>query len=317
MNNYTSVDKIFHNFIFSSKLIQKSLYEIQSMLFKNEQNLEKKNHIFITGMPRSGSTVLLYYLYQSELFASLTYRDMPFVISPKLNFFNKKKIEKKERLHKDGLRFDLDTPEALDNVFFNLFNDKEINLELENYILSVLTKYKKKRYLSKNNNIFQKLDLILNILNEAIIIVPFRKPSNQSSSLLKQNLNFIKLHEKDKFSLKYMNDLGHFEFGKNHIPWFKPKNFNDTININYWLEQWLMYYSFIYEKYKSNNQFLFICHEKFCEQSEYRERLLNKVDINKSISFDFKNTDYSDDKNLDKELLNSCNRLYHKLCELF
>ena len=86
--------------------------------------------------------------------------------------------------------------------------------------------------------------MILNILNEAIILVPFRKPSNQSSSLLKQNLNFIKLHEKDKFSLKYMNDLGHFEFGKNHIPWFKPKNFNDTININYWLEQWLMYYSF-------------------------------------------------------------------------
>ena len=50
MNNYTSVDKIFHNFIFSSKLIQKSLYEIQSMLFKNEQKLEERNHIFITGM---------------------------------------------------------------------------------------------------------------------------------------------------------------------------------------------------------------------------------------------------------------------------
>ena len=65
------------------------------MLFKNEQNLEK-NHIFITGMPRSGSTVLLYYLYQSELFASLTYRDMPFVISPKLNFFNKKKLKRKK-----------------------------------------------------------------------------------------------------------------------------------------------------------------------------------------------------------------------------
>ena len=129
------------------------------MLFKNEQKLEERNHIFITGMPRSGSTVLLYYLYQSELFASLTYRDMPFVISPKLNFFNKKKIEKKERLHKDGLRFDLDTPEALDNVFFNLFNDKEINLELENYILSVLTKYKikisKQNLIKKENSKFR------------------------------------------------------------------------------------------------------------------------------------------------------------------
>ena len=51
---------------------------------------------------------------------------------------------KRKKDYKDGLRFDLDTPEALDNVFFNLFNDKEINLELENYILSILTKYKKK-----------------------------------------------------------------------------------------------------------------------------------------------------------------------------
>ena len=64
------------------------------------------------------------------------------------------------------------------------------------------------------------------------------------------------------------------------------------------------------------NFYLYVM-KSLCEQSEYRERLLNKVDINKSISFDFKNTDYSDDKNLDKELLNSCNRLYHKLCELF
>ena len=119
--------------------------------------------------------------------------------------------------------------------------------------------------------------MIINILNEVIILVPFRKPSNQSSSLLKQNLNFIKLHEKDKFSLKYMNDLGHFEFGKNHIPWFKPKNFNDTININYWLEQWLMYYSFIYEKYKSNNQFLFICHEKFVNNLNIEKGYLIKL----------------------------------------
>ena len=90
MNNYTILDRFFHNFIFSSKFIQKSLYEFQKFLFKNAENFNENNHIFISGLPRSGSTVFLYYLYQSNLFASLTYRDMPFVISPRLNLFNKK-----------------------------------------------------------------------------------------------------------------------------------------------------------------------------------------------------------------------------------
>ena len=240
MNNYTIVDKIFHNFIFSNKFIQKSLYEFHRRLFKNANNFNQ-NHIFITGLPRSGSTVLLYFFYETELFASLTYRDMPFVISPRLNFFSKKNIDKKERLHKDGLKFDLDTPEALDNVFFRIFDEQEINLELENYIGSILTKYKKKRYLSKNNNILEKLDLIIDKLEKVIILVPFREPKNQSYSLYKQHLNFIELHKKDKFSLKYMNDLGHFEFGNNHQSWFEPLSFSNPLDINYWLEQWFIY----------------------------------------------------------------------------
>ena len=39
-----------------------------------------KEHVFITGLARSGTTILLNALYKSNIFASLTYSDMPFVL---------------------------------------------------------------------------------------------------------------------------------------------------------------------------------------------------------------------------------------------
>ena len=41
-----------------------------------------------------------------------------------------------------------------------------------------------------------------------------------------------------------MSYLGHTEFGLDHKHWFEPQNFNDTQSINYWMEQWLMFYNF-------------------------------------------------------------------------
>ena len=50
-----------------------------------EYDLKNQSHIFITGLPRSGTTSLLNFLYSSNQYASLTYRNMPFVLSPNLS----------------------------------------------------------------------------------------------------------------------------------------------------------------------------------------------------------------------------------------
>ena len=55
-------------------------------------------------------------------------------------------------------------------------------------------------------------------------------------------INFTKLQNNDTFILKYMNYLGHTEFGKNHKSWNSPQLFKDTFDINYWLEQWKIFY---------------------------------------------------------------------------
>ena len=59
---------------------------------------------------------------------------MPFILSPNISkFFNKKEISKKERLHGDGITFDINSPEALDEFFFNN-NEDFIKRELLNYL---------------------------------------------------------------------------------------------------------------------------------------------------------------------------------------
>ena len=102
-----------------NKLIKKSLFEIEKIIYLKKVNFKLNKHVFISSLPRSGTTILLNSLYTSGSFASLKYSNMPFITSPNLSrLFYKKKINKTERPHKDGLMFDLDSPESFDEVFF-------------------------------------------------------------------------------------------------------------------------------------------------------------------------------------------------------
>ena len=109
-----------------------------------------------------------------------------------------------------------------------------------------------------------------------------------------------------------MNFLGHFEFGKNHKPWFTPDKFCDPTNPNYWLEQWFKFYEKIYEDYKNNPRCLLIKYEKLID-SNYLEHLQRKLSINNlGIEF-FSNKKKYFDINFNQELLKRSNNLYEKL----
>ena len=156
MQNYSFLQRQLHHLALGSKTIKKSLFEIEKILFvRRLPSIQNNQHIFITGLPRSGTTILLEFLYQTNNYASLTYSDMPFVLSPNLFFkFNKKQnTQLKERMHKDGIQFGLQSPEAFDDVFFQTFHeDNDVQENLEVFISLVLKKYGKQLYLSKNNN---------------------------------------------------------------------------------------------------------------------------------------------------------------------
>ena len=143
MQNYSSIQKFLHDLIFNKKFINKSLFELEKIIYLKNKDIENQSHIFITGLPRSGTTALLNFLYSSNEYASLTYKNMPFLLSPNLSkLFNKKNISSKERLHADGLIFNIDSPEAFDQIFFD--NEEEfVKNELVNYIQLILHTKKK------------------------------------------------------------------------------------------------------------------------------------------------------------------------------
>ena len=279
MQNYSGIQKFLHDLVLSKKFINKSLFELEKIIYLKDKDIKNQSHIFITGLPRSGTTSLLNFIYSSDHYASLTYKNMPFILSPNFSkLFNKKNILKKKRLHGDGISYDINSPEALDEIFFN--NEEEfIKNELVNYIQLILLSESKDKYLSKNNLNFKRIDLINSILPNSIFLIPIREPLQHTYSLLNQHLNFSQLQKGNDFIRRYMNYLGHNEFGLNHKPWNNPINFKDLNDINYWLEQWCLFYQDILKNYQSYDNCFFIIYEELTNQN-YLKVLLEKIYFN-------------------------------------
>ena len=279
MQNYSFLQKFLHDFVLSKKIINKSLFEIEKKIYLKNKDLKNKSHIFITSLPRSGTTSLLNFLYSSNQYASLTYRNMPFVLSPNLSkLFNKKNNPRKERAHGDGITFDINSPEAFDEVFFNN-NEEFIRNELLNYLQLILLSENKVKYLSKNNLNYKRIDLIQSILPNSIFLIPIREPLQHAYSLLNQHSRFSQLQQENDFIRRYMNYLSHTEFGLNHKPWDNPINHQDPNKIDYWLEQWCLFYKNISKKLQAYNNCFFIIYEELTNLN-YVKMLQEKIHIN-------------------------------------
>lgn len=320
MNNYGRIDKFIHSLLLNNKLVKDIFFELEVFLFSNKLPKIKNNqHLFISSLPRSGTTVLLETIYNSNEYASLTYSDMPLPLAPNLNKFlfnwlRKKRYKKIYRHHDDGIKFNLESPESFDEIFFKYINEEDLYTDLEKYLSLICHKYKKVKYLSKNNYNYKRISLIKSLLINSKFIIPFRDPLQQAFSLLEQHKRFTKMHKEDFFSRKYMNYLYHNEFGIDHIPWNTPILFNDCFGINYWLEQWFLFYQDIL-KFKFNDNVYFLCYEKFDEKS-YLENFFKKNYIS-SGNIDHlkcKNKDLS--IKYDEKIFLKCNHIYNILINI-
>jgi hypothetical protein len=239
---------------------------------------------------------------------------MPFIMA--INFcskiFTKSNYKKKERFHQDGIFYDLKSPEALDEVFFSTFSNNEIKQELINFISLILINKNKKRYLSKNNLNFKRIELLQEILIDSIFLIPFREPLQHAYSLLNQHNHFIKLQNQDDFIRRYMNYLGHNEFGKNHKSWNIPRNYKNFIDLNYWLEQWLLFYQHVFEKYKQNKNCYFICYENL-NNNNYVGELFKKVHLKEKVDFQFKVSQNKIDNDFNEDLYLEAVKIYDKI----
>ncbi len=294
-NNFSRIEKIFLGIIFKISFLNRVLFDIEKVFIHKKTPINQS--IFICGLPRSGTSILLNTIYSSEAFASNTYRNMPFILSPNIwSFFSKylKKSSYSERAHKDGIKINTDSPEAFEEVFWKIMLrekyikrdiicehklNSEIIEEFKTFKELVCQSKKKNNYISKNNNNILRIGEIGNNFKDSKCIIMFRDPLNQSSSLRKQYFNFKKIHNEDIFFANYMSFLGHFEFGINYKEYdFETKRKSDKEDLDYWLEKWYQVYDYLLAKKKDN--IIFLSYEKFCEKPKY---YLNKIINNKEI----------------------------------
>lgn len=345
---YTFLDKFVHSLAMNT-LVLKICSKIE---YHFGLNFQANNHkpIFIIGLARSGSTALLNALYSIPEFGSYTYRDMPFItlstISRKIFKQSKNKSFQMDRAHNDGHKIDIDSPEAFEEILWKLYypsiyknkyikkiKPDDISREFELFFknqtckianISARAKFINKknfsaRYLSKNNANIARINAIKKIYPNAIFIAPLRDPIEHAYSLLSQHLRFAQKHVEDPFILKYMNDLGHYEFGANHktLKLDSPFEVNEEPhNLEYWLKYWIYAYKYL-QNHQTNIKFVSL-KNLIDNENETMKKLLKNIGNNsfwkKKQSFFLKSqAKLSVSRDLNPKLKNQAYIIYNDL----
>ncbi len=304
-SNYSFSARLLHRLALGSTAVTRAAFDMEGAI-GGAESVEEGRHIFIAGLARAGTTVLLRALHDTGRFRSLTYRDMPFVLMPRLwrrlSAANRRPASLQERAHGDNIAVGYDSPEAFEEVFWRTFCGRDYifkqglrphqvddrTLErFRQYIARIIASSPdtaQTRYLSKNNNNLLRLPAIARAFPQAVIAIPFRHPLQQAWSLQNQHQRFLRLHAEDNFARHYMNWLVHHEFGASHRPFlFEPgKQVTDSgieqAGIDYWLSTWLSAYRYILTARPANATL--VCYEDICKNSDrYLQQLLGKVGV--------------------------------------
>ena len=272
---YAGVDRLLHATAFATAPVQRSLAHLEDRLYRKILLRSDDKPVYITGLPRSGTTLLLELLYHSPEFSTHTYRNMPFLLIPLLwNHFAssfRSESEARERAHRDGMTVSPDSPEAFEEIIWMQFWPEHYHgnsispwngssstrfehfYRMHRRMMALLKEGKidsrssRRRYVSKNNLNIARVQMLLDLDTDARIIIPFRNPYQHAASLLRQHLNFSAMHEKDGFARQYMADIGHFDFGLNLKPvnfdnWLQNSPHHDPTRLSFWLSYWAATY---------------------------------------------------------------------------
>ncbi len=258
--DYGLVDRLLHRVALGSTRVAEVFHEVERNRYLKDAPEDQGGHVFVTGLARAGTTILLRELYATGHFGSLLYADMPFVLAP--NFWAsvsrgvRKPFAPTERAHGDGIAINLDSPEAFDEVFWRVFHGKsyirpdallphspraQAIARYRDYIRLVLRRSGKRRYLSKDNNNILRLGALAEAMPDCTFLLVIREPQAHADSLLRQHRRSARTS--DPFERDYLRWLAHHEFGADHRPFrFPDSPDGDPDRLDYWLATWLACY---------------------------------------------------------------------------
>jgi hypothetical protein len=311
-SKYSALDRFLHRLALGNLELQKSIADMEDRMHSAAlRQIVVQRPVFITSLPRAGTTLLLELLVGTGAFAAHTYREMPFVLCPmtwrSISGGFRRKATLRERAHGDGMEVGFDSPEAFEEVIWKAFwprkyrprqigtwSAADCNAEFEaafrDHIRKLIAlrsdgekvgskRYVSKRYVSKNNANIARLPLLATLFPDCRIVIPFRKPGAHAASIARQHANFLSLHARDSFSRKYMEWIGHYEFGLA----FRPFAFCGTRpegepDLEYWLDYWARAYTFVLET--APRQAVFLDYDRLLgSTNEILERLASILEI--------------------------------------
>ena len=196
--------------------------------------------IYISGVARAGSTILLETLAQHPDLASHRYRDYPPVFTPYwwnrfLDRVPQRASAPAERTHRDGIAITPESPEAFEEVIWMAFfpglhdptqsavfssatRHPEFEAFYRDHIRKLVRVRGGRRYLSKDNYNVSRLEYLLELFPDARFVIPVRDPVWHIASLMKQHALFCTGEERHPEALRPLQRVGPCAAGRDRRP---------------------------------------------------------------------------------------------------
>lgn len=347
VNSYSDVEQFLHGIAFSSPANQRRVSRLEDLVM-GKPRVDPAPPIFVTSLARGGTTALLNALTQIPGIATHTYRDMPFLTAPvlwnRLAGGAKRSVAARDRAHADGLKIDLDSPEAFEEAIWKmhwpkkygvdgiaLWTEADRDVDADKFLSSHMAKIIRARfgqnppqpvrYCSKNNANIGRLAYLADAFPGSKIVIPLRQPARHAESLHRQHQNFLALQKSDDFVRNYMSDIGHFEFGQIYNPLrfsgFEPSRY-DPQSPDHWLDYWISAFESIEDRLAAGQDLILVKQDSMrAHPQDTMVKLADKLDLsvtNQNFEKTFRSSpDTGNDEVFCPILLKKSQNLYARL----
>jgi hypothetical protein len=210
--------------------------------------------IYITGLARSGSTLLHEIVASHDGVATQRVKDYPMVFTPywwRQATARLKPTPPRPRVHQDRIEIRSESPDALEDMLWMAFfpgchdpaRDNRLTARTahrdferfySSHIRKLLLAEKAMRYAAKANYHVGRLAYLGRLLPDARFVIPVRAPCTHIASLVRQHRRFTCGQRNNSRALAYMQRSGHFEFGRDR----RPMNLGDGQRVRSILRAW-------------------------------------------------------------------------------
>jgi hypothetical protein len=225
-----------------------------SLLAQQLEAVPLRMPIYVSGLARSGSTLLHEVVSSHPSVATHRIKDYPMVFTPywwRRATVNLRPKAPRERPHHDRMMITTDSPDAIEEMlwmaFFPRCHDPSVSNLIgadkrhpafesfyQAHLRKLLLAEGATRYAAKNNYHVARLPYLVRRLPEARFLVPVRAPVGHIASLMQQHRWFSRGQRQHRPALAYMQRSGHFEFGLDR----RPMNLGNGERVREIMELW-------------------------------------------------------------------------------